>query len=151
VLGLDIGSRRVGAAISDPQGRVATPHDVLDAKSVEDARALLELIEDWEIGLVVIGLPTSLDGVEGEQAVRVRVCGDTLASRLPVPVVYQDERMSSAEAKRRMSEAGLSEKEQRGKVDMVAAALILQSYLDAHQSSIEGRAPRDDKEAGSDG
>jgi putative Holliday junction resolvase len=151
VLGLDIGERRVGVAISDPDARVATPHDIIDAKSVEDASTLARMIDDWEIGLVVIGLPNSLDGTEGPQAVRVRVCGDTLASRLPVPVVYQDERMSSAEAKRRMAESGLSEKEQRGRVDMVAAALILQSYLDAHGDSAGNPTPRDPGEAGIDG
>ena len=79
-------------------------------------------------------LPVSLDGIEGMQAARIREVGDELAGRLPVPVVYQDERLSSAEAGRRMAEAGLSEKERRGKVDMVAAALILQSYLDSRDA-----------------
>jgi putative Holliday junction resolvase len=130
VLGLDIGERRVGVAISDSGARVATPHDVMDAHSVTGERALMDIVEEWDVGLVVIGIPVSLDGSEGSQATRIREVGDELAGRLPVPVVYHDERLTSAEAGRRMAEAGLSEKERRGKVDMVAAALILQSYLD---------------------
>lgn len=136
VLGLDIGERRIGVALSDPDGRIATPHVVLDAASALQGRALTDLLGDWDPGLIVIGIPVSLDGEEGPQAKRIREAAATLIERLDVPVVFQDERLSSAEAGRRMAEAGLSEKERRGKVDMVAASIILQSYLDANPQDV---------------
>lgn len=141
LLGLDIGERRIGVAVSDPSARVATPLAVLDAPSLEaDMRPLLRLIEDYEAGLVVVGLPLSMDGTHGPQAARVKVVAARLAERLPVPVEYYDERLSSAEARRTMSAAGTSAKRQKGSVDKVAAAIMLQGYLDAH-SRTEGDAP----------
>jgi putative Holliday junction resolvase len=144
-----MGERRVGVAISDAEQRIATPLEVLDAHEVTSAHALLELVKEWEIELVVIGMPVSLDGAENAQAMSIRSTGDELAGRLPVPVVYHDERLSSAEAGRRMAEAGLSEKQRRGKVDMVAAALVLQSYLDSARGS--SAAVSDDAPAGPHG
>ncbi|NTW29070.1 MAG: Holliday junction resolvase RuvX [Coriobacteriia bacterium] len=131
VLGLDIGEKRIGVAISDPSGRVAMPLVVLDAKAVlRDGGELVHLIADYEVESVLIGLPLSLDGSENRQAEEVRRAGRRLARFLPVPLVYFDERFSSAEARRAMSTAGLSDQEQRGRVDMVAASLFLQAYLD---------------------
>lgn len=131
VLGLDIGEKRIGVAVSDPSGRVATPVKVLDARrALGDGVELRRLVEDYEAELVVVGLPLSLDGTEGPQAVRVRSVASKLAGFLPVGVVFADERLSSAEAKRTMREAGVSERHQRGSVDMVAAAVFLQAYLD---------------------
>lgn len=142
VLGLDIGEKRIGVAISDPSGTVATPLVVLEAKPVlGDGRDLVRLAEDYEVELVVVGLPRSLDGSEGPQAARVRAAGDRLARFLRLPVEYCDERFSSAEARRAMTSAGVSDRDKRGSVDMVAAALILQSYLDARRTS---DASRDD-------
>jgi putative Holliday junction resolvase len=76
-----------------------------------------------------------LDGTEGPQAARVRAAGERLAGFVHLPVEYYDERLSSAEAKRAMSSAGVSDRDKRGSIDMVAAALFLQSYLDAHRES----------------
>jgi putative Holliday junction resolvase len=132
VLGLDIGQRRVGVALSDPGGTIATPHAVLDASAAIDGRSVVDLVSEWEIGLVVVGIPLSLDGGEGPQAAATREAASRLERRLGVPVVFRDERLSSAEAERRMAEAGLSEKERRNTVDMVAASIILQGYLDTH-------------------
>jgi putative Holliday junction resolvase len=135
VLGLDIGERRVGTALSDAQRRIATPLNVLDVRDLLEGPALPDLVEEYEIERVVVGLPMSLDGEEGPQAALVRKSGDELARRLRIPVEYRDERLSSAEAKRRMAEAGVSSRDMRGKTDMLAAALILQSYLDAEAGS----------------
>jgi putative Holliday junction resolvase len=135
VLGLDIGERRIGTALSDARRRIATPLGVLDARDLVEGPALPDLVEEYEIELVVVGLPMSLDGEEGPQAALVRKSGDELARRLRIPVEYQDERLSSAEAQRRMAEAGVSSREMKGKTDMLAAALILQSYLDAEVGS----------------
>ena len=137
VIGLDIGEKRIGVAVSDPSGTVATPLVVLDAaRVVGDGRELARIVEEYEAELVVAGLPRSLDGSEGVQAQRVRAAVLRLAGFLSVPVAFEDERLSSAQASRAMSAGGASSREQRGSVDMVAAAIILQGYLDA------GRAER---------
>ena len=142
VLGLDIGEKRIGVAISDPSGTVATPLVVLDAKRVlGDGRELVRIAEDYEAQLAVIGLPLSMDGSEGPQAASVRAVGERLARFLRLPVEYYDERLSSAEARRSMTAAGVSDRDKRGSIDMVAAALFLQSYLDAHR---EGDTARDE-------
>ena len=142
VLGLDIGEKRIGVAVSDPTGTVATPLVVLDAKrALGDGRDLIRLAEEYEAELAVIGLPLSMDGTEGPQAAAVRAAGTRLARFLRLPVEYYDERLSSAEAKRSMTAAGVSDRDKRGSIDMVAAALFLQSYLDAHR---EGDSARDE-------
>lgn len=132
MLGLDIGERRIGVAVSDPSGSVATPLKVLDtAKVLGDARVLRHLAEDYDIELVVVGLPLSMDGSEGLQAAAVRRIAERLVQSWSVSMVYFDERLSSVAAKRAMTEAGVSDKDKRGKIDMVAASIFLQSYLDA--------------------
>ena len=138
-LGLDIGSKRIGVALSDPQMNVALPLTVLDAGSLRaDLRPLLRLIEEWEIERVVVGLPLTMSGEEGPQALDVRATAEALAERLPVPLAYHDERLSSAEANKVMAGAGLTEKDRRGVVDKVAAAIILQSWLDGLNRESEG-------------
>ncbi len=145
VLGLDIGERRIGVAVSDPGQRVASPVAVLDATVLYDPGPLLRLVSDYEVGLVVIGLPLSLNGTEGEQARRTRETGARIAEILGVPVTYADERLSSVEASRAMKAAGLSDREKRGRIDMVAASLLLQSYLDRRIGS-EGTPSADSGE-----
>ncbi len=131
MLGLDIGERRIGVAVSDPRGRVASPLCVLDARVVGHPEPLVEIVSEYGVGLVVVGLPLSLDGTEGPQSQHARQVGMHLAESLGVPVVYSDERLSSVAAKRAMNDAGVSDKKKRGRVDMVAASLFLQSYLDS--------------------
>lgn len=134
VLGLDIGERRIGVAVSDPSGSIASPVRVLDARAVlGDPAPLLRLVDDYEVETVVVGLPLTMAGEEGPQARIARAAGEKLARRLPVPVVYWDERLSSAEARRVMTASGVSDRDKRGRVDMVAAAVFLQSYLDANR------------------
>lgn len=135
-LGLDIGERRIGVAVSDPTGAVATPLSVLDASTA--ARDVARLVEDYEVGVVVVGLPRSLAGDEGPQASRIRTVATRLLGPLNVPVEFVDERLSSAEAGRRMREAGASERRQRGAKDMVAASIVLQAYLDGARSDAAG-------------
>jgi len=136
VLALDIGEKRVGVAVSDPTARVATPLEVLDATEASRPGGKLQrIIEDYEVETVVVGLPLSMDGTEGPQARRVRETADRMARFLPITIQFVDERLSSVEAKRRMREAGLDERRQRGSVDMVAASIFLQDYLDAQAAS----------------
>jgi putative holliday junction resolvase len=132
-VGLDIGERRIGVAVSDPSGRVATPVRVLDAKALDaDISPLRRLVDDYEPGELVVGLPLTMAGEEGPQAQRVRAFADRLAAAVGLPLVYWDERLSSSAAEKAMGQAGSSARDRRGAVDMVAATLILQGYLDAH-------------------
>lgn len=131
VIGLDIGEARTGVAVSDPDGRVANPITVLDTKRLlADPRPLRDLVVEGDAGMLVVGLPLTMAGEEGPQAKRVRQLGDRLADLLAIPVDYVDERLSTAEAKRVLRAAGRSEKEQRGMIDMIAAALLLQNWLE---------------------
>lgn len=133
VIGLDIGEARTGVAVSDPEGRVANPITVLETKRLlADPRPLRDLVIEGDAGMLVVGLPLTMAGEEGPQAKRTRQLGDRLADLLAIPVDYIDERLSTAEAQRVLRAAGRSEKEQRGIVDMIAAALLLQNWLETH-------------------
>lgn len=134
-LALDIGEVRVGVAVSDPAGRVASPVCVLPAAEVlAHASTFRRVLEDWEPDVLVCGRPMTLSGEDGPQAERIKKQAETIAAACGVPLEFADERLSSAEAKRILREQGLSERAMRGKVDMVAASLFLQSWLDARQT-----------------
>lgn len=132
-LGLDIGQTRIGVAVSDAEGRLASPVKVMPAQEVlSNARTWRLLLDDYQPQCLVCGLPLSLDGQEHDQALRIRGQAEAIARAAGLPLEFADERLSSAEAKRILREEGLTEKAMRGKVDMVAASLILQAWLDAH-------------------
>ncbi|HET6351963.1 MAG TPA: Holliday junction resolvase RuvX [Coriobacteriia bacterium] len=132
ILALDIGEKRIGVAVSDPTQRVASPVCVLDApQALASKRDFERLQQDYDdIELLLVGLPRSLDGTEGPQAARVREVAVRIGELTGLPLAYCDERLSSVEASRRMAEAGADSRARRGSVDMVAAALMLQAYLD---------------------
>lgn len=131
ILALDIGKVRCGIAVSDPAGRVASPVCVLPAEEIQkNDPSWQRVLDDWQPELLVVGLPFSLSGEQGKQAKRIRGIGDAIAQACGLPIEYADERLSSAEAKRSLSELGVSEKDKRGKVDMIAASLFLQAWLD---------------------
>ncbi len=133
-LALDIGEVRVGIAASDASGRVASPVKVLPAAEVLGcARTFKRILEDYEPDVLVCGRPKTMAGEDGPQAERVMAQGRQIAATCGLPLEFVDERLSSAEAKRILREEGYSEKSMRGKVDMVAASLFLQSWLDARQ------------------
>lgn len=132
VLGLDVGERRVGVAVSDPLGLWARPLTVITRRSKqEDYRAIARLVREHQVSRVVVGHPLSMDGQAGPQALRVERYAAGLAECLDIPVVLWDERLSTAEAERLLRESGETSREYRGRIDAVAAAVILQSYLDA--------------------
>lgn len=131
-LAIDIGERRCGIAVSDAAGRVATPLKVLPASEVLGcARSFRQLLDDYEVDVIVCGRPLTLAGEVGPQAERLERQAQSIASTCALPLEFVDERLSSTEAKRILREQGLSEREMRGRVDMVAASLFLQSWLDA--------------------
>ena len=139
VLGVDLGSVRVGVAVSDPTGTLASPVVVL-ARTPDLHDRLIELAREHEVGAVVIGLPRSLDGRERQAARTVRAEVVRLAERLPVPVHLQDERLSTVAAHAGLAAAGRTARQRRGTVDASAAAVLLQSWLD----SPAGRRPEED-------
>lgn len=134
-LALDIGEVRIGVAVSDPAGLVASPVCVLPAAEVlAHAATFRRVLEDWEPDVLVCGRPKTLSGEDGPQAERVMDEARKIAARCALPLEFADERLSSAEARRILREQGFSERQMRGRVDMVAASLFLQSWLDARQT-----------------
>lgn len=134
VLALDIGEVRIGIAASDATGTVASPVTVLPAQEVlAHARTFRRVLEDYEPDLLVCGRPQTLAGEDGPQAQRIMEQARRIAAACDLPLEFADERLSSAEAKRILREEGLSERAMRGKVDMVAASLFLQAWLDARR------------------
>lgn len=132
-LGIDLGSKRIGVAVSDPSGTVASPYEVVERSGdvARDHRRLAAIASDVEAEVVVVGLPLSLSGQQGPAALLVNEEVEALRAALGVPVEVIDERMSTVSAHAVLKAAGLSEMKRRGQVDKVAAAVILQSWLDA--------------------
>ena len=132
VLALDVGEKRIGVAISDLSQTLARSLQVIQRSSrQEDFAAVARLTEEYEVEKVVVGYPKSLDGMAGAQARRVERYAADLAKALTVPVVLWDERFSTVSAERLMRQAGLRGDKRRERVDAVAAAVILQDYLDS--------------------
>lgn len=130
-LGLDIGDARIGIAASDARATLAMPVKVLPAAEVKGmAKTFRRILEDYEPEVLVSGRPLTMSGEAGPQAARIEEEARAIAKACGLPLEFEDERLSSAEAKRILREEGLSERQMRGKVDMVAASLFLQSWLD---------------------
>lgn len=140
-LGVDVGDVRIGVAICDPGGLVATPLTTIARdrttggdRTPSDISELARLVETYATVEVVVGLPVTLAGTEGPAARQVRAYVDRLAPVIaPVPVTLADERMSTLVATRRLSEHGLKGRRRRKVIDQAAAAEILQGWLDAQR------------------
>jgi len=129
---LDVGTRRLGVAVSDPLGMTAQPLDVIDMRNIKAARAqLCVLVEHYAPATIVVGLPLTMMGQEGAAVRRVRLLVQQLASAWgdDVDVVEFDERWSTAAAERALLEGDVSRRRRRDVIDSVAASLILQGYL----------------------
>ena len=132
---LDVGGKRIGLAISDPGGRLATPYDAIRRRDQQrDIATVLKVAREEEIALIVVGMPWSLDGSVGPQAERTLAFCRALEASSHVPVEMWDERYSSVEAEHRLIEAGVTPSRNRARVDASAAAVILQAYLDAQRA-----------------
>ncbi|MGI6145382.1 MAG: Holliday junction resolvase RuvX [Clostridia bacterium] len=131
ILGLDIGEKRIGLAVSDELGITAQGLKTLNRTKLEDdLHRLAELIREKEINKLVVGLPKNMNGTLGPQAERVKKFVDLLTKECPCEVVYWDERLTTIAAQRTLLEADVSRKKRRNSVDRLAAVLILQGYLD---------------------
>ena len=144
LLGLDVGSKTVGLALSDPTQTVATPLQTLRrTKFTRDAELLRRIAEEHEVGGLVIGLPVSMDGTEGPRCQSVRQFATNLLQVFELPVAFWDERLSTAAVQRMLiDEADMSRRRRSEVVDKAAAAYILQGALDAISAqSLSGGAP----------
>ena len=139
VIGVDLGERRIGLAVSDASATIARPlrtleRDRSDEAAADALAAAIDVmnVED-AVGCVVVGLPSHLDGSPSDQTVRVQRMVTLLSSRTLVPVVLQDERLSSHEAEERLATRERDWRKRKAKLDAAAAAVILQDYLDGQR------------------
>lgn len=151
-LGVDVGTVRVGVATSDPDGMLATPLTTLTRQEARggDVREAARLVGEHEAVEVVVGLPVTLAGNEGESAQKARAWAAALSREIgPVPVRLVDERLTTVQAHRAMGDSGRRAKERRSHIDQQAAVMILQVALDSERSTgqpagvlVGGRKPR---------
>ncbi len=132
-MGLDLGEKRVGVAISDPMGWTAQGVEVLQRDHLDWIDRLAQLIEDYEVEALVVGLPRNMDGSIGEKGEACRQLGQELGERFQIPVELWDERLSTVAVERTLIDADLSRRKRRKVVDRMAASWILQGYLEARR------------------
>jgi putative holliday junction resolvase len=132
ILGLDIGDRRVGVAISDPVEIIATPLTVITRDDDNAAiSAIMQLVDQYDVKRIVVGLPYSLDGSLGRQASKVKDFVDKLSQNTSAGIELWDERLSTVAVERLLRGAGNKKARERSRLDAAAAAFILQGYLDS--------------------
>jgi putative Holliday junction resolvase len=130
VMGLDVGGKRTGVAVSDELGIIATPVTFVP-RGPKDRVEFETIVARFGITKIVAGLPTNMSGSEGDQARDTRDYATEVAADLDLPLEFWDERLTSLIADRRMIEAGLRRSQRKERIDAIAAAVMLQSYLDA--------------------
>lgn len=146
IAGIDLGTVRIGIALSDPDRSIASPYENYTRRGAKaDAGRFRQLAAEAEVTLWVVGLPVHLDGREGEKATEARQFGKWLAEKTGVPVEFFDERLTSAEAEQLLLGARISRKRRRQRTDMVAAQIILSAYLESRAQGRQER-PRPDDE-----
>ena len=134
IMGLDVGDRRIGIALSDETRLIATPHSVYTRVGWgPDVKHIQRLYTEAKAALIVCGLPRNMDGSVGFQAEKVKGFADQLR-KAGLPVVFQDERLSTVSAHQALIEGGMRRDDRKGMVDKVAAAVILQAYLDSRRA-----------------
>jgi putative holliday junction resolvase len=149
IVALDVGQARIGVATSDETEVLATPLTTVKRRSDAAAiAAIVRIVGERGAGLVVVGLPVSFDGQLHEQARSVQRFADKLRAALAVPVVYADETLSTVRAEERLREAGVRTDKIRERIDAVAAALILEEYLDQRRRFQAGRPAAASEEFG---
>jgi len=133
LLGLDVGSRRIGMAVSDPLGITAQGIDTLQRRNKRtDFQQLAKVIRNYKVAEIIVGLPLRLSGADSAQTEKVTAFAEELRSKFQLPVHLWDERLTSVQANRLLREAELSIEKRAASVDRMAAVLILQSFMDAH-------------------
>ena len=142
IMGLDIGDSRIGVALSDPLGMLASPLTIINRTGEPaDFEAIMALVRQHQVGRIITGLPLSLDGSLGRQAEKVKAFVAELSRRLEIPVEFRDERLTTVSVKRMVQ--GVRKTGRGTRYDAMAAALILQGYLDEEHQSMEPEPPSD--------
>jgi len=130
-LGLDIGDKRIGVALSDPGGILASPFTIINRKDERlDIEAITNIISQKQVEQIIVGLPRSMDGSLGKQAEKVKAFTQKLGEHTEVPVQFRDERLTTVSAKRLRQAVNRRKTREKVRYDAIAAALILQGYLD---------------------
>ncbi len=130
-LGLDIGDKWIGVALSDPQGILASPFTIINRRDERaDVKAIVAIVNEHQVEQIIVGLPRSMDGSIGKQAEKVKAFTQELGNHIRVPVEFRDERLSTVLANRLIREARTKKPRRETRDDAIAAAIILQGYLD---------------------
>ncbi|MDQ3929867.1 MAG: Holliday junction resolvase RuvX [Chloroflexota bacterium] len=146
VLGLDIGKRRIGVAVSDELGLLARPVETVQSVSLNvDVKRIAELAQELGAEMVVVGDPLHMSGDPSTMSNRARKFGETLQATSGLPVEYCDERLTSVEAERILRDQGVHPRKVREQIDAVAASVILQSYLNGKKPPRSPDAPLEDR------
>ena len=131
LMGLDLGTKTIGIAVSDGMQSVATPLETVKRKKfTQDAERLLQIIAERNIGAVILGLPLNMDGTEGPRAQSTRALARNLEKLIPIPITFWDERLSTVASEKALLEGDTSRKRRSEVIDHVAASYILQGVLD---------------------
>ena len=135
LMGLDFGSKTVGVALSDPTGLIASPLEIIEREREDKLRKTFsrieELIEEYKVTKIVLGLPLNMDSSEGERVRKTQEFKEALERRTGLEIVFWDERLSTVEAHDIMTEAGVKGIDRKRYVDKIAASIILQGYMDS--------------------
>jgi putative Holliday junction resolvase len=146
LLALDIGGKRIGVAVSDRLGYSCRGVTCLYRNDQGWPKQVLKIMNEYGSKAVVVGLPKNMDGSEGGQAEDCRKAAETLAEAVDLPIVFQDERLSTWTAKERLFAQGLNEKKVKAKLDQTAAAVFLEDFIAAHPHLV-GKNPTENKHA----
>jgi putative holliday junction resolvase len=131
VLALDVGTKRIGMAVTDELGITAQGLATLERQNKKsDLARLVHVLQEYDVGEVVVGMPLRMSGDEGTQAEKMRAFAHDLKEQSGLPLHFWDERLTSAEANRMLDEAGMTRLDRKGKVDQMAAVMILQSWME---------------------
>lgn len=134
IMGLDMGSKTIGVAVSDELGLIANARETIHRQDMEkDLEAIADLVRRLDVARIVVGLPVNMTGSLGVEAKKVLQFVEDMRQALPVSITTWDERLSTVQARRVLLEAGLSRKKRKKVIDRTAATVILQTYLDAER------------------
>lgn len=137
IIGLDVGEKRIGVAISDPLGITAQRAGVITRKKLEDdINEIKRYVDEYKADSMVVGMPLNMDGTKGRSAQKVAEFVETLSSALKIPLATYDERLSTKESEKFLISSDVSRKKRKRVIDTIAAQLILQSYLDSLKKNV---------------
>lgn len=132
ILGLDVGTKRIGVALSDPLGIVAQPLTTIERESrTKDLQAVEAILLEYGVKKVVVGMPFNMNGTIGPSGEMVRMVAEKIKNKFKIELIYVDERLSTVSAERVLIESDIRREDRKYKIDKVAASYILQTYLDS--------------------